>query len=225
MDLFGWTERSRCRSSEACFASRSDARASTNVGADGLGSFRRARLPPKAHVADSRPPARPAPHLPLVLGLSPHSYRVSDLGSSAQGAYTAFKRGCSSHSRGRDQLGFAHEARLGGPGETRTRAHSRFEELEGADTVNAEDAIRQARAKLVRITFARRLEGRERRSKKSLENEESPLTDSNRRPPPYHGGFGASRAYTRDHPRHSFSCKSHCCRPSRCVARRRACRF
>jgi hypothetical protein len=28
---------------------------------------------------------------------------------------------------------------------------------------------------------------------------ESPLTDSNRRPPPYHGGFGASHAYTRDH--------------------------
>jgi len=37
---------------------------------------------------------------------------------------------------------------------------------------------------------------------------ESPLTDSNRRPPPYHGGFGASRAYTDDHSRHSFSCKS-----------------
>ena len=36
----------------------------------------------------------------------------------------------------------------------------------------------------------------------------SPLTDSNRRPPPYHGGFGASHAYTRDHARHSFSCKS-----------------
>jgi hypothetical protein len=27
----------------------------------------------------------------------------------------------------------------------------------------------------------------------------SPLADSNRRPPPYHGGFGATRAYTRDH--------------------------
>jgi hypothetical protein len=40
------------------------------------------------------------------------------------------------------------------------------------------------------------------------EETESPLTDSNRRPPPYHGGFGASRAYTRDHSRHSFSCKS-----------------
>jgi hypothetical protein len=37
---------------------------------------------------------------------------------------------------------------------------------------------------------------------------QSPLTDSNRRPPPYHGGFGASHAYTRDHLRHSSSCKS-----------------
>src|SRR6266545_1356692 len=36
----------------------------------------------------------------------------------------------------------------------------------------------------------------------------SPLTDSNRRPSPYHGGFGASRADTRDHSRHTFSCKS-----------------
>jgi hypothetical protein len=35
------------------------------------------------------------------------------------------------------------------------------------------------------------------------------LADSNRRPPPYHGGFGASGAYTRDQSRHSFSCKSH----------------
>src|SRR6266545_1921534 len=53
----------------------------------------------------------------------------------------------------------------------------------------------------------------------------SPLTDSNRRPPPYHGGFGASRASTCDHSRHTFSCKTHCCKRSRCVARRRACRF
>jgi hypothetical protein len=37
---------------------------------------------------------------------------------------------------------------------------------------------------------------------------QSPLTDSNRRPPPYHGGFGASRAYTRDHSGRTFSCKS-----------------
>ena len=27
----------------------------------------------------------------------------------------------------------------------------------------------------------------------------SPLTDSNRRPPPYHGGFGAVRAFTAEH--------------------------
>jgi hypothetical protein len=53
----------------------------------------------------------------------------------------------------------------------------------------------------------------------------SPLPDSNRGPPPYHGGFGASRAYTRDHPRHGFSCKSARWRDQRCVARRRACRF
>ena len=42
-------------------------------------------------------------------------------------------------------------------------------------------------------------------------------------PPPYHGGFGASRAYTRDHSRRTFSCN----RPVRwtgdCVARRPAC--
>ena len=63
-----------------------------------------------------------------------------------------------------------------------------IEELEGAGTVSAEGAIRKARAKFVRTTFARRPEGRRRRTKKTLENAESPLTDSNRRPPPYHGG-------------------------------------
>src|SRR5205823_5497981 len=40
------------------------------------------------------------------------------------------------------------------------------------------------------------------------EETESPLTDSNRRPPPYHGGSGASCADIRDHLRHSSSCKS-----------------
>ena len=32
-----------------------------------------------------------------------------------------------------------------------------------------------------------------------------------RRPLPYHGGFRVSRAYTRDHSRHTFSCKSGRC--------------
>jgi hypothetical protein len=56
--------------------------------------------PPKAHVADRNPPARPAPTSPLVRGLSPLSYRVSDEGSSAQRACTAFEQGFSSESRG-----------------------------------------------------------------------------------------------------------------------------
>jgi hypothetical protein len=42
-----------------------------------------------------------------------------------------------------------------------------IEELEGAVTVSAEDAIRRARAKFVRTTFARRSKGRERRTKKN----------------------------------------------------------
>ena len=36
----------------------------------------------------------------------------------------------------------------------------------------------------------------------------SPLTDSNRRPPPYHGGSEAVTAYTTGHPRPRLSCKS-----------------
>ena len=36
----------------------------------------------------------------------------------------------------------------------------------------------------------------------------SPLTDSNRRPPPYHGGSGAVLAGTAGHARSRFSCKS-----------------
>jgi hypothetical protein len=43
--------------------------------------------------------------------------------------------------------------------------------------------------------------------------------------PPCHGGFGASRAYTRDHARHGFSCKSGRLSGERCVARRRPCLF
>jgi hypothetical protein len=37
---------------------------------------------------------------------------------------------------------------------------------------------------------------------------QSPLTDSNRRPPPYHGSLGAVRACTRGHSRAPLSCKS-----------------
>jgi hypothetical protein len=53
----------------------------------------------------------------------------------------------------------------------------------------------------------------------------SPLTDSNRRPPPYHGGFRASHAYTRVHSRRGFAWKSVHSERSGYVARRRACRF
>src|SRR5688572_1735281 len=37
---------------------------------------------------------------------------------------------------------------------------------------------------------------------------QSPLTDSNRRPPPYHGGSQAVLAYRAVHSRARFSCKS-----------------
>src|SRR5262249_31368423 len=45
------------------------------------------------------------------------------------------------------------------------------------------------------------------------------------RTPPYHSGSRASRAHTRDHLRHSFSCNSICPRDWACVAKRRACCF
>ena len=54
---------------------------------------------------------------------------------------------------------------------------------------------------------------------------ESPLTDSNRRPPPCHGSPGAVLAYTAGHSRHDFSCKAGRLSAKTCVARRRACRF
>jgi hypothetical protein len=54
---------------------------------------------------------------------------------------------------------------------------------------------------------------------------ESPLPDSNRRPPPYHGSPSASRAYTRDQAGRISSCKRGCSRFARCVVRCRACRF
>ncbi len=44
---------------------------------------------------------------------------------------------------------------------------------------------------------------------------QSPLTDSNRRPPPYHGGSGVIRAGTAGHQRSRFSCNraSAVCQP------------
>jgi hypothetical protein len=63
-DRFGCTERSRCRSSGAGFVAKPDARASTNVRGEGLGSFRRARLPrkPTSRIV-VRLRARPPPPL------------------------------------------------------------------------------------------------------------------------------------------------------------------
>jgi len=51
----------------------------------------------------------------------------------------------------------------------------------------------------------------------------SPLTDSNRRPPPYHGGFGAALAGMAGHSRSRFSCKSQPTGVSLVPARVRAC--
>ncbi len=51
----------------------------------------------------------------------------------------------------------------------------------------------------------------------------SPLTDSNRRPPPYHGGSGAVLAGTAGHSRSRFSCKSGLRAVSPVSARARAC--
>lgn len=78
-----------------------------------------------------------------------------------------------------------------------------------------------------RLRVASRLRwlDRDRRGPTFATTSQSPLTDSNRRPPPYHGGFGASRAYTGDHARHTYSSNSHGSDRRRCVARRRACRF
>ena len=51
----------------------------------------------------------------------------------------------------------------------------------------------------------------------------SPLTDSNRRPPPYHGGSGAVLAGTAGHSRSRFSCKSALILVPALPARARAC--
>ena len=51
----------------------------------------------------------------------------------------------------------------------------------------------------------------------------SPLTDSNRRPPPYHGGSGAVLAGTAGHARSRFSCKSSLRDVSTVPARAREC--
>jgi integrase len=71
-----------------------------------------------------------------------------------------------------------------------------IEELDAAEKHSAEDLIRQARAKFVRTTFARVVRQPSARKEKRLEKPESPLTDSNRRPPPYHAhgrGLGSRR--------------------------------
>ena len=51
----------------------------------------------------------------------------------------------------------------------------------------------------------------------------SPLTDSNRRPPPYHGGSEAVLAGTAGHSRSRFSCKSVVCPVSPVPTRAREC--
>ena len=63
-----------------------------------------------------------------------------------------------------------------------------IEELEGAEKQVPEEVIRRARDEFVRTTFARGPRRRRGTEKKSLQTSESPLADSNRRPPPYHGG-------------------------------------
>ena len=52
---------------------------------------------------------------------------------------------------------------------------------------------------------------------------QSPLTDSNRRPPPYHGGLGEVPACTRGHSRARLACKSDVSRVTGVPARDRAC--
>jgi Phage integrase family len=63
-----------------------------------------------------------------------------------------------------------------------------IEELEGTEKQIPEEVIRRARDELVRTTFARDQGRRAALREKSLQTVGSPLTDSNRRPPPYHGG-------------------------------------
>ena len=62
-----------------------------------------------------------------------------------------------------------------------------IEELEAAEKRPAEELIRAARDELVPLMFPQVPKPRRPKKRKSLENPESPLTDSNRRPPPYHG--------------------------------------
>jgi len=68
-----------------------------------------------------------------------------------------------------------------------------IEELDSSERHSAEDLIREARAKFVRTTFAQTSRQPRTQKAKSLETATSPLTDSNRRPPPYHGGFRTRR--------------------------------
>jgi integrase len=64
-----------------------------------------------------------------------------------------------------------------------------IEELEGAEKLPAEEVIRRARDELVRTKFAREGKRRSTNNIESLQIPKSPLTDSNRRPPPYHSAL------------------------------------
>jgi hypothetical protein len=68
------------------------------------------------------------------------------------------------------------------------------------------DAVRRPYQKCVRNVSAR-LQVNKLQSADLQALYANPLTDSNRRPPPYHGGLGASRAYMRGHSRARLSCK------------------
>src|SRR3954471_1056387 len=63
-----------------------------------------------------------------------------------------------------------------------------IEELEGAETQSAEQQIRAAREAHVPLMFPRSRKRQAPKKKKSLQKDESPLTDANRRPPRYHRG-------------------------------------
>src|SRR5262249_989774 len=60
------------------------------------------------------------------------------------------------------------------------------DELEGVEPRPAEEVIRAARGAFVRTTFPRAAKKVATERGKSLQKSGSPLTDSNRRPPPHH---------------------------------------
>jgi len=63
-----------------------------------------------------------------------------------------------------------------------------IEELDASEKLSAENLIRRPPSKLVRTTFATPCRATQPRRENPWKTE-SPLTDSNRRPSPYHGGF------------------------------------